>query len=58
MVPNPYEAPKEAGYDGQQIDPITNWVKDRATELVLGLLLAIAALPFVVAVLWIAGDLQ
>jgi len=55
MEPNPYEAPREAGYHGQQLDPITNWVKDRATELVLGLLLAIAVLPFVVAVLWL-GD--
>jgi hypothetical protein len=58
MEPNPYEAPREAGYYTPQVgSPVASWLTDRATELALGILLAVVVLPFVVIVLWILGEI-
>ena len=58
MEPNPYEAPREAGYyTPQALSPVASWLRDRATELALGLLLAVVVLPIAVALLWLVGEI-
>ena len=55
MDRNPYKSPREIGYYLPRRKIISDWWRDRFTELAIGLLLAIVASPLFVAVEWISG---
>ena len=58
MDENPYMSPGEVGYFRPKPRPVRDWLRDRMTELVLGLVVAVAVLPIVIAWLWLRGLLR
>jgi hypothetical protein len=57
MDENPYRSPREIGYCTPKLRPVNDWLRDRLTELFLGLVVALLVLPIVITYLWLRGRL-